>query len=191
VFRIGKTLSSNQADQTLREIRFRDWISDFLKRENIVTEDGLAKLFLEKYYQPIFAQVTLIDGAKETLEDFRSQGLRIGLISNSAFPSEYHCRELEHFGISQYFDFMVFSHDFGYRKPYPGLFKHALGELKLDASDAAFVGDRLKEDVGGAQGVGMKAILRFKSGRDYSCESVPDAVVHHLTELPKVLKRLF
>ena len=85
---------------------------------------------------------------------------------------------------------MFFSHDCGSRKPHPGMFQKALKALELRPEEAVFVGDRLKEDVGGAQGLGMTAILRYKTGRDYSYDIRPDGVIHSLTELPNTVEKL-
>lgn len=179
-----------EADQTLIEIRFADWVSAYLEKNHVISQDGIGREFIDRYYQPIGRQISLIGKAAEVLAHFKNQGLKIGLVSNSSFPSEYHLRELELFGIKGYFDYMIFSHDFGYRKPYAGLFQEALTELELKPEQAVFVGDRLKEDVAGSQNVGMRAILRFKPGRDYSYRVAPDAVIHHLAELPRVVQGL-
>ena len=179
-----------EADQTLKEIRLAEWVSRYLEKNHIRSQDGIGRAFIDRYYQPIRNQISLMEGAAEVLEEFKSKGLKIGLISNSSFPSEYHLEELELYGLKEYFDFMIFSHDFGFRQPPSGLFKEALRALSLNPEESVFVGDRLREDVAGAQRVGMKAILKFKAGRDYSYQAVPDAVIHHLSEIPKVVEKL-
>ena len=179
-----------EADQTLREIKLADWVSHYLQENHVISQDGIGREFINLYYQPIGRQISLIESAREVLSNFKQRGLRIGLVSNSSFPSEFHLRELDGFGLKNYFDYVIFSHDYGFRKPHPGLFCEALNNLSLSPEEVIFVGDRLREDVGGAQSVGMKAILKFKPGRDYSFRAVPDAVIHHLQELPKVVHQL-
>jgi FMN phosphatase YigB (HAD superfamily) len=66
-----------------------------------------------------------------------------------------------------------------------------LQELKVDPSEAVFVGDRLKEDVGGAQDVGMKGILKYHQGRDYALPITPDAQVKDLRDLPEAVLHVF
>lgn len=179
-----------EADQTLREIRLADWVSHYLQENHVISQDGIGREFINLYYQPIARQISLIESAGEVLSHFKQEGLRIGLVSNSSFPSEFHLRELEEFGLKNYFDYVIFSHDYGFRKPHPGLFCEGLNNLCLSPEEVIFVGDRLREDVAGAQSVGMKAILKFKPGRDYSFRAVPDAVIHHLNELPKLVHQL-
>ncbi|MCI0531226.1 MAG: HAD-IA family hydrolase [candidate division Zixibacteria bacterium] len=180
-----------EADDSLIELRFADWVSDFLIRHKIAEKDGAGHGFEEKYYDTILKQIKLIDGAREMLEEFKQKGLKIGLISNSSFPAEFHLREMEQFGIAGYFDFTVFSSDFGYRKPHKELFNLALGKLKLSPHQAVYLGDKLREDVGGAKGAGMKGILKFTEGRDYTYDVTPDAVVHSLNEVVPTVERLF
>ncbi len=179
-----------EADQTLKEIKLAEWVSQYLEKNHVISQDGMGSAFIDQYYQPIRKQISLIDGAVEVLQEFKTKGYKIGLISNSSFPSEYHLAELQQYGLKEYFDFLIFSHDYGFRKPHSGLFKTALQALKLKPEESVFIGDRLREDVAGAKSVGMKGILKFKDGRDYSLPVVPDAVIHHLDELPKVVEKL-
>lgn len=184
-------LAWQEADRSLREIRFDEWVGSFLGRYNITSPDGLGRFFLNDYYKPIADQVTLIDHAPEVLAKLKSGGLKLGVISNSTFPSDYHIAELEMHGLNKYFDFTVFSCDFGFRKPHTGLFRLALERLSLEPGETLYIGDRLREDVAGAKAAGLKAVLKFKSGRDYSYQIQPDAVIHHLRELPDAARQLF
>jgi len=54
-----------------------------------------------------------------------------------------------------------------------------------------FVGDRLVEDIGGAQKAGIKAILKPKIGRDYSAPIIPDGRINDLRELPGKISEFF
>jgi len=53
--------------------------------------------------------------------------------------------------------------------------------------ETIFVGDRLVEDVGGPQSVGIKGILKFTDGRDYSAPITPYKTIHELSELDSIL----
>src|SRR4030067_501371 len=129
------------------------------------------------------------DGVKEVLEHFKKQNFKIGLISNSSFPTEFHIEELKNYEIINFFEETLFSYDFGLRKPHPDLFKNVLIKLKLKPQETVFIADRLIEDVSGPQKVGMKAILKYKKERDYSAPVVPDYVVNNLSELPEVIRK--
>jgi FMN phosphatase YigB (HAD superfamily) len=188
-----------EVGQSLKEFKFEEVISDFFTTLNLSTSDGIYGSFLEVYYRPVTDQVTLIDGAEEILKFFsreagsfgKKKNLKIGLISNTIFPEEFHLRELKRFGLCPYLDAYFFSSTVGFRKPHPKIFQRALEKLEIDPAEAVFIGDRLQEDVGGAQKVGMKGILKYHQGRDYTLPIVPDAQVLELKELPETVKRLF
>jgi putative hydrolase of the HAD superfamily len=61
-------------------------------------------------------------------------------------------------GIAQRIDFAVFSSEVGKRKPHPAIFERALDALGVAPGEAMFVGDRLYEDVRGANEVGMTSV---------------------------------
>jgi putative hydrolase of the HAD superfamily len=103
----------------------------------------------------------------------------------------FHLRELRRFELFPYLDAYHFSSEVGVRKPHPEIYLKTLGELGVDASCAVFVGDRLIEDVDGAQKVGMKGILALHERRDYTAPVAPDAKIDRLERLPKVVSSLF
>ena len=169
-----------EIEENLKELKFEKVIFDFFKRLNLRTSDGIYGNFLEVYYRPVADQLTLIDGAEDVLKHFKEKDLKIGLVSNTIFPEKYHLRELKRFGLYPYLDAHFFSSEVGVRKPHPKIFQLALDKLEIDPSEAVFIGDRLKEDVGGAQDVGMKGILKCHEGRDYTVPVTPDAQVTEL-----------
>ena len=180
-----------EIEENLKELKFEKVIFDFFKRLNLRTSDGIYGNFLEVYYRPVADQLTLIDGADDVLKHFKEKDLKIGLVSNTIFPEKYHLRELKRFGLYPYLDAHFFSSEVGVRKPHPKIFRLALDKLEIDPSEAVFIGDRLKEDVGGAQDVGMKGILKCHEGRDYTVPVTPDAQVTELKELPDTIGKLF
>lgn len=183
--------AKSEIEENLKEIKFERVIFDFFRKLNLSTSDGVYGSFLEVYYQPVTDQLTLLDGAEAVLRYFKEKNLKIGLISNTIFPERFHLRELKRFGLYPYLDAHFFSSEVGVRKPHPKIFQLALEKLKVESSEAVFVGDRLKEDVGGAQNVGMKGILKYHEGRDYTVPVTPDGQVTDLKELPETVSKLF
>jgi putative hydrolase of the HAD superfamily len=99
--------------------------------------------------------------------------------------------DLDALGILPLLDATTFSSEVGTRKPDPAIFADALGKLQVDAANTLFVGDRLLDDVRGAQGAGMRGVLT----REFRQEEpnggpAPDAVIERLDELPGVVDRL-
>ena len=144
---------------------------------------------LEIFYGVLLEDRKLVPGAVEVLESISDRGLAIGLISDVAWglPSEFPLRDMQHFGLDRYFDDMVFSTDVGLRKPHPKVFKIALSNLGVSAADAMYIGNSPFHDIKGAQGVGMKAVLK----RSVYCHPeegvVPDHTVSQLREIESLI----
>ena len=62
-------------------------------------------------------------------------------------------------GLEQIFSSLSFSSDHGIVKPSPKPFLMVLGSLGVYASDAIFVGDSIRRDLGGANAAGIDCIL--------------------------------
>ncbi len=180
-----------EVENNLKEFKVGRVAWEFFNILNLSTSDGLYDSFIEVYYKPITDQLTLIDGAEDVLRYFKERNFKIGLVSNTIFPERFHLSELKRFGLYSYLDNHLFSSEVGVRKPHPQIFLKALSELNVKPSQAVFVGDRLIEDVGGAQKVGMKGILAYHEGRDYSAPITPDAQIVELKELPETVLSLF
>ena len=123
----------------------------------------------------------------ETLGALRDRGLRLGLISNLSLLPHKIRGDLEDLGIASYLDAAAFSSEVGVRKPDARIFLHALKMLGEDPAYAVFVGDRLNDDIVGAQAVGMRAILTREFRQEDPAAVQPDAVVETLTEIPDVI----
>src|SRR5258708_13319292 len=73
--------------------------------------------------------------------------------------SAYAIPELRAVGLLHYFNPIIVSGDYGYRKPDPRLFQKALDALQVRPEQALFFGNDLYHDIFGAQQVGMNAIF--------------------------------
>ncbi|MEX2555120.1 MAG: HAD family hydrolase [Actinomycetota bacterium] len=122
-----------------------------------------------------------------TLGTLKDMGLRLGLVSNvSLFPHRMR-GDLESLGLAQLLHGAVFSSEVGVRKPDPRIFVQALRQIGGEAASAVFVGDRLNDDVVGAQAVGMRTILTREFRQEDPGDIEPDAVVERLAEVPDVI----
>ena len=93
------------------------------------------------------------------LKQLKLFGYRVGIISNSVFPMRYHAPFLIESGIYNYADEILFSADFGYKKPSKFIYREMFKRLEVRSYNAFFIGNNLKCDVAGPKSVGMKAIL--------------------------------
>jgi HAD superfamily hydrolase (TIGR01662 family) len=129
----------------------------------------------------------MYDDVPATLAAIAGRGIRIGLISNShrslaSFQS--------HFELEGLISAAVSSSVHGYLKPHPSIFEAALRLLDVPAADAVMVGDSVGQDIAGARGVGMRAVLvrRGPADQPFGGEVDPAVpVIHSLIELLPLL----
>lgn len=176
--------------KSLVEVKVTDLIKDCFATLNIPGDGVLRQEFLEAYYRPITDQVTMVKNAPQVLGQLKSKGLKMGLVSNTIFPGEFHRRELRRFGLIHFFDHLLFSCEVGFKKPHPAIFREALEALEVKPEEAVFIGDRLKEDIAGPKSLGIKTILKLRERQDVSADIEPEASIEKLLELPEVIEQL-
>jgi HAD superfamily hydrolase (TIGR01509 family) len=82
--------------------------------------------------------------------------MKTALVSNAGFTTAPNLRMLlDHYGLSELFDVLVFSDELEIAKPDPRIFKQALAGLGLRPDDCAFVGDNPHTDISGALSAGL------------------------------------
>ncbi len=131
-------------------------------------------------------RLVLFPHVKEVLEQHKDR-YRLAIVSDA--QSAYAVPELRFTGIHGYFNPIVISGDYGYRKPDPRLFRTALDELGLPPEHAIFIGNDRYRDIYGAQQVGMKTVLfcpNGDSGRSKDAE--PDYIIRDFAELAGALE---
>ena len=119
------------------------------------------------------------------LEQLREAGYKVGVITNLRRDLGELCRQV---GLSPYLDFTVSSEEVGLEKPHPPIFMAALERVGAAPEEVVHVGDQVRSDVMGAQGVGMLAVLIDRSG--YGPGDVDCPKIASLSELSAVLAGL-
>ena len=124
--------------------------------------------------------------AVAVLTALRARGLRTGLLSNTHWPRALHERWLAAAGLLELLDVRLYTSDMGHMKPHPQAFQALLDAVGVAAHEAVFVGDRPRDDVSGAQGIGMRAVLL--TGRPVEAwDVVPDATLTALAGLVELV----
>jgi len=122
---------------------------------------------------------------QETLDQLR---LHYPMAVVSDAQSAYAVPELRAVGLLHYFNPIIVSGDYGYRKPDPRLFQKALDALQVRPEQALFFGNDLFHDIFGAQQVGMKAILvSYTQGNTSSQTISPDYTISRFTEVSQAV----
>ncbi len=164
----------------------------FFERTGIPADDGLVAKGSEAYCLGGAAvPAALRTGALETLTTLRAWGLKLGAISNTVQPARYMQQAHVRRGLAPFFDVEVYSSEAGVAKPHPAIFRAALEALGVAPECAVYVGDRIRPDISGAQGVGMRAVLIEVAHRAEHDPAInPDARIRELPELLDVLPAL-
>lgn len=155
--------------------------SDFTRTLPSGKVEQLARFLAEAHRAASRFRLQLYPGVEDTLRQLHSH-YQLAIVSDG--QTAYAVPELNALGLSGYFDPVIVSGDFGYRKPNLHLFKAALSAMKLDPAEVLFVGNDMYRDVHGAQKAGMKAIF-FKSnqGTQEKDGVTPDYIIGKFPEL--------
>jgi len=167
-------------------LRLLDLVAATAAHFGMVLDDP-AQMQAARVYAAAVAEGSVpCDGVCETLSALTERGLRLGLLSNTMWPGQFHRQDLERFGLAEFLDVMVFSSDVGLWKPNAAAFQYVTDQLGVSPAEAVFVGDLPEIDVAGSQRAGLRAIWIATDGIEQG-NVRPDAVIHHLTELPGVV----
>jgi len=148
---------------------------------------------LALFYETHYYIRTLRPEAPAALETLRARGFRLAIISNIISRQLVH-RQLAEYGIAHYFDPVVTSSNFGWRKPNARIFYEAARLMGLTPVACAYVGDMISRDVIGARRAGYGLVIQIESfltnGQDHpaSAES-PDMIIENLLQIADIVTR--
>ncbi|HQA98471.1 MAG TPA: HAD family hydrolase [Clostridia bacterium] len=132
---------------------------------------------------------------ERTVAAICGMGLKTGVISN-IISLNYVPAVLERYGIARYMSCVVLSSVAGIRKPWPGIFRIAEGELGLAPEELAYVGDTLSRDVIGARNAGWRLMIQisnpsiaFRDRKVQNSGYKPDFLISGLEEIPGIIAR--
>lgn len=166
--------------EILRFERFRAALTHFG-----IDDLSLSKRIGESYIELSPRQTQLFPNAKETLQELKSIGFKMHIITNGFSEVQY--IKLENCGLIQYFDVIVCSEVVGQNKPHPLIFRHALKEANAMNTNSLMVGDDHHADIHGAIQSGLQAILFDPF--DHQSSSY-DFIVKDLNEIPAMAIKL-
>jgi putative hydrolase of the HAD superfamily len=124
----------------------------------------------------------------QVLEVLNQLKERYPLAVVSDAQSAYALPELRVLGLNEYFDPIIISGDYGYRKPDARLFEKALDGLRVRPDQAIYIGNDRYRDIFGARQLGIKTVL-FLHAQDTPrpCEAEPDYIIREFAELGPAL----
>ena len=163
-----------------------DIIAAALARLGIALDGSTLSRAARAYATGVEQGAVPLEGARELLSELKRRGLRVGLLSNTTWPGEFHRQELQAFDLIDFFDALAFSCELGAWKPNVAAYHYVTNQLSVSPAEAVFVGDALEIDVLGAQRAGLRGVW-ISTDEGVAGDVKPDAVIHRLAELPVVL----
>lgn len=126
-----------------------------------------------------------------TLDWLQEQDFRLGLISNASDVDDVYAL-LVKFDLTDYFEHIIISADFGLRKPHPEIFLEGLRLFQVKPQDCLMVGDRLDMDILGANHVNISSIWitrrSIHKGTEFRFDLKPDYEIYSLSEIKEIVK---
>ncbi|MEM3824149.1 MAG: HAD family hydrolase [Candidatus Bathyarchaeia archaeon] len=190
----------SQAHEKYRVIRYQKlievtnaiWISEALNSLGfkINPEDTRIKTAVNIFFEDYLKSFRLRKCAKQTLEAL-AENYKLGLISNFTYAPVIYAG-LRRVGISNFFDVILVSDAFGWRKPHARIFEEALKRLGIRAEEALYVGDSPEEDIKGAKQLGIKTVFVasqfFPIKKLLESEQKPDIIARNMCEAKRKIQ---
>jgi putative hydrolase of the HAD superfamily len=174
---VWQVIESSQQSATLAHV---------FERAGVTASEGL----LASYFRAWEPHTFIDPDAPGLLRELRGKGVRIGVLSNTLWPRSMHDECFVRDQVLDLIDGTVYSSELPWTKPHPEAFRAAMAAVgEDDPAACVFVGDRPFDDVHGAKGIGMRAVLIRNSTVPAYEAAVPDAIITRLSELPGYLDR--
>ena len=174
---------------SLLEVPFVSFIRILASRHGLAfrgTWEEIEREFL-KAANPIAA----VEGSRSALEVFHSNGIPLGIISNSVFSGSALSDQIAELGLREFFGFLISSSDFGLRKPHRYLFEAAARQMRLQPQNMWYLGDRIDTDIAGACAAGMVAVWFERGGSTTLDFGGVAAKVHSWSEFRSLVEATF
>jgi len=158
IYRTAARRFMEAAQHDGKETHNRLWVSTALQQlgHEIQPDDPRIALAVETYFSAFVDYAAPIPGTVEMLTTLKGK-YRLGLLSNLTHAPAA-LRIIDKLGMTSFFDAVVVSGQFGYRKPHPKVFLALLDQLGTSKEQTAFVGDNLEADIHGARQMGIQPI---------------------------------
>jgi HAD superfamily hydrolase (TIGR01509 family) len=167
------------------EVAYADVYRETWRRAGLELPNELLHEILDAEQQCWDRAVRVDPHATQVLSWLKARGIKRAVCSNAPFPPEMMLRQVTSNGIAQLMDAVLFSSQFGRRKPAPEIYLAALEATGVVAGRALFVGDRVREDYEGPRAVGMQAVICTAHAAEPPPNGIP--TIASLAELPGLL----
>jgi len=162
--------------------------------DDLFTEAGLEHdpELLDEYYEFWDPHTGTDPEVGPLWEALRADGLKVGVLSNTIWPRTFHEQIFERDGVLHLIDGDVYTSEIPWTKPSADAFRAAMAAVGVeDPARCVYVGDRLFDDIWGAQNAGLRAIhiphSKIPVEQIGHTEGDPDGVAHRLSEVHEIV----
>lgn len=140
---------------------------------------------LQFWFAEFFKCTVLMEGALELLQQLKSGGWKLGLITNGSVRTQN--MKIDRANLRPFFDAIIVSDAVGLKKPDERIFALALSELGAEASNSWYIGDHPVNDIQGARAAGLRSIW-LEGFMAWDAESAePNDKISHLGEVARIV----
>lgn len=188
--RLTDVITQSYADGQIEELDCLALYDDAFRHFGYQLDRQLLHKVLELDHRALASQFEVPRTTLDALQQIRERGLKIGLVSNATPTGSVMRHDLEVLGLARLVHAASYSSEVGFRKPDPRIYRAVTDALEVDPAACLFVGDRVREDILGAQQLGMRAVLSHEFRQEDPGEAQPTAIIKRFPELLDVLERL-
>lgn len=153
---------------------------------NVSLSDEEARQKFAEYLQIYESCWQPLDNAPELLEKLKSEGYKLGLITNG--KKEQQIQKMQAIEIDKLFDSVVISSEFDFAKPDGRIFEQALNELNVKSNEALYAGDSIRSDICGAVNANIDCVYILREhNQDSVFECKPNYIINNLVELLDII----
>ena len=190
VDRVGQLLTDAEEEvwRRSREEHRSGTMAEIVAAAGLSADDVLYAAHADEWEHATYLYPDAID----VLTALRGRGLKLGVLSNTAWTRARHEQIFARDGVDRLLDGAVYTSELAWTKPHPEAFQAAMVAVGVaDPARCVFVGDRPFDDIFGAGRVGMRTVLLPHSDiptvqRGHT-QGEPDAVITCLADLVGVV----
>ncbi len=158
-------------------------------RLGLPQDDAAALAVVVGYAAAVSGWCRIYEDSVATIRALRTAGHRLGLLSNTWWAAAWHNADLATHGLGGLLDEVLYTSELPHAKPHPSAFAEAARRLGVAPQDCVMVGDRMIDDVSGAQSAGMRGIWKRNAETPVRDDIHPDAVIDQVGEVPAIVAR--
>lgn len=149
-----RKVTAGQSYECFPDIPFHEVMADLFRKAGVSENADLLGIHAAQLFRVCSTEyIRLYPHILEALAVLRKNGFRLWLLSNA--QEMFTKYELTHLGLSESFDGIYISSQFGFRKPDVRFFQALLKEHKLDPKKCLMIGNDRQTDIAGAKAAGL------------------------------------